>query len=214
MGAGGVLSSSAVGLPEALERAASALPDHADAIRPANGDPVRLAEELDDEAGARVLTWLLEHLLEDAAELVEAWVETPEIGAPPLLRVSPDRLSKAGRKLLRRAQHQLRSRGVEVPEEAPAAVVATLVVVVVAPVASGLSGAHLRRSAAFSPRPRKPAGRPVLMTGPAEQPVLEATLSPLAHLAETSSLFVGQDRFDPVPIRREQLADLRLHTVS
>ena len=30
-----------IGLPEALERAATALPADADAIRPANGDPYR-----------------------------------------------------------------------------------------------------------------------------------------------------------------------------
>ena len=37
---------SGVGLPEALERAASALPAEADAIRPANGDPAQLLDLL------------------------------------------------------------------------------------------------------------------------------------------------------------------------
>ena len=41
-------------LAGALEQAASALPDAADAIRPANGDPVRLLELLDPETAARV----------------------------------------------------------------------------------------------------------------------------------------------------------------
>ena len=51
--------STSVGLPEALERAATALPGDADAIRPANGDPAALLRALDAEAAARVLGWLL-----------------------------------------------------------------------------------------------------------------------------------------------------------
>ena len=46
-------------LPEALERAAAELSEYADDIRPANGDPAQLAQNLSVEAGARVLTWLL-----------------------------------------------------------------------------------------------------------------------------------------------------------
>ena len=38
-----------VGLPEALERAASALEADADAIRPANGDPFQLLGLLDHD---------------------------------------------------------------------------------------------------------------------------------------------------------------------
>ena len=44
-----------IGLPEALERAAAALPGDADEIRPANGDPFALLSLLD--AGASRITW-------------------------------------------------------------------------------------------------------------------------------------------------------------
>ena len=113
-------SLSGVGLPEALERAASALPADADAIRPANGDPARLLELLDAEAAARVLRWLLTNEPADGAELAGAWAEDPEAGLAALLRVTEERLPKAGRKALRRAHHRLRSRGVELPEAEPA----------------------------------------------------------------------------------------------
>lgn len=119
-------TASSVGLPEALERAASALPDDADDIRPANGDPVRLLELLEADAAARVLEWLLAHQPEAGAELAGAWAEDPESGAPPLLHVRSEGLPKASRKALRRAHHRLRSRGVAVPEDNPAAVVAKL----------------------------------------------------------------------------------------
>jgi hypothetical protein len=115
-----------VGLPEALERAASALPADADAIRPANGDPARLLELLDAEAAARVLRWLLTNEPADGAELASAWAEDPEAGVAALLRVKEERLPKAGRKALHRAHHRLRSRGVELPEAEPAKLVATL----------------------------------------------------------------------------------------
>ena len=55
------MSDGQLGLPEALERAASALPADADEIRPANGDPVQLRRSLDEEAAHRVLSWLLLH---------------------------------------------------------------------------------------------------------------------------------------------------------
>jgi len=115
-----------VGLPEALERAASALPADADAIRPANGDPARLLELLDAEAAARVLSWVLTHEPAEGAELAGAWAEDPGAGAAALLRVREDRLPKAGLKALRRAHHRLRSRGVELPRAEPAQLVATL----------------------------------------------------------------------------------------
>lgn len=105
-----------VGLPEALERAAGALDQDADSIRPANGDPVRLLEMLDTGAAARVIRWLLEHQPEDAAELAAAWADDPERGAAALLAVSEEGLPKVGRKALRRVHHQLRSRGVSVPD--------------------------------------------------------------------------------------------------
>ena len=60
-------------LPEALEAAADALRGDADAIRPANGDPVRLLSSLDPDAAARVLGWVLVHRPEDGAELADAW---------------------------------------------------------------------------------------------------------------------------------------------
>ncbi len=115
-----------VGLPEALERAASALPDAAEGIRPANGDPTRLLDLLDADTAARVLEWLLGNEPTDGAELAGLWAEDPEAGAGALLRVDTARLPKAGRKTLRRIHHRLRSRGLEVPREEPAAVVATL----------------------------------------------------------------------------------------
>lgn len=103
------------GLPEALERAAGALPGEADAIRPANGDPTQLLERLDAGAAARVLSWLLEHEPEDGGELAESWAMEPERGASVLLAIEPEGLPKAGRKILRRVRHHLRSRGLTVP---------------------------------------------------------------------------------------------------
>jgi len=127
-------------LPEALERAAGALPAAADAIRPANGDPTRLLELLDSEAAARVLRWLLTNEPADGAELAGAWAEDPGAGVTALLRVTEERLPKAGRKALRRAYHRLRSRGVELSEAEPAQLVATL-----PPVEEGLDEALLSR---------------------------------------------------------------------
>ena len=115
-----------VGLPEALERAATALPDHADEIRPANGDPVLLASALPAEAAARVLEWLLENEAADGAELANAWVEDPEAGSAALQQVHEESLSKAARKLLRRVRHRMRARGLDVPETQPASVVGIL----------------------------------------------------------------------------------------
>ena len=115
-----------VGLPEALERAASVLAADADAIRPANGDPAALLAELSSEAAVRVLHWLLENEPEDGAELADEWSEDPERGVAAVLAVGEAGLPKAGRKALRRIRHRLRSRGVEVPKEAPAPTVATL----------------------------------------------------------------------------------------
>ena len=118
--------STSVGLPEALERAATALPDDADAIRPANGDPAALLRALDVEAAVRVLAWLLTFEPEAGAELADSWAEDPEAASGPLPRLAADALPKAGRKALSRARHRLRSRGIEVPETQPAAVVAKL----------------------------------------------------------------------------------------
>ncbi len=53
------MSSADIGLPEALERAATAMPRDAEAIRPANGDPIQLALALDATGASRVLGWLL-----------------------------------------------------------------------------------------------------------------------------------------------------------
>ncbi|MDH3212598.1 MAG: hypothetical protein OEM05_08945 [Myxococcales bacterium] len=115
-----------VGLPEALERAASGLPAHAGGIRPANGDPAQLLERLGAEAAARVLEWLLCNEPEAGAELAAAWAEDPETGAGPLRQVAGDALPKESKKALRRALHRLRSRGVAVPQDRPSAVVARL----------------------------------------------------------------------------------------
>lgn len=101
-------------LADILEDAASALPEHADSIRPANGDPFQLLERLGSEAGGRVLAWLLEHEPEAGTELALAWLEVD--GGPVVLSsLEEDALPKAGRKGLRKALHRLRSKGVAVP---------------------------------------------------------------------------------------------------
>ncbi|MCZ6785271.1 MAG: hypothetical protein O7G30_18375 [Proteobacteria bacterium] len=105
-------------LADALERAASELAGDADAIRPANGDPIQLLGSLDHGAAVRVLTWLLANEPEAGDELAVRWAEQ-EDGAAPLAAVDESALPKAGRKALRRARHRLRSRGVAV-DEAPA----------------------------------------------------------------------------------------------
>ncbi len=115
-----------IGLPEALERAAAALTGDAEAIRPANGDPIRLLELLEPDAAGRVLAWLLANEPAEAAELADAWAEDAERGVPPLLAISEQGLPKAGRKVLRRLHHQLRSRGIALPEPEKEAVVAKL----------------------------------------------------------------------------------------
>jgi hypothetical protein len=114
-----------VNLAEALEAAASALPAHADAIRPANGDPERLLAALDAAAASEILRWLLDARPDEGAELAIAWADS-EAGAAPIRAVDEAALGKAGRKALRRAQHRLRSRGVAIDAPAPAPHVATL----------------------------------------------------------------------------------------
>src|SRR5262245_55029501 len=114
-----------IGLPEALARAASALPRAADAIRPADGERGRAPQGLGaDQAGA-VLAWLLEHEPAAGEELALAWAEDSATAAP-VLSLAPAALPKAAQKALRRVHHRLRSRGVAVPETAPSATVATL----------------------------------------------------------------------------------------
>lgn len=105
-----------VGLPEALERAASALEADADAIRPANGDPHQLLESLDPQAAVRVLGWLLANEPDSGVELATAWAEQHEEGIAPLAALRGAPLAKGARKALRRALHQLRTRGVELPD--------------------------------------------------------------------------------------------------
>src|SRR5262245_11510728 len=105
------MSAVEIGLPEALERAATALPDAADAIRPANGDPDQLARDLSTADATRVLAWLLEHEPAAGAELALTWSEQPDT-AQPVLALVPESLPKPARKALRRALHRLRSRGV------------------------------------------------------------------------------------------------------
>ena len=113
-------------LADSLERAASALPEDADSIRPANGDPVKLLIGLGPEAGTRVLAWLLTNEADGAAELALAWADEAG-GADVLGRLDEDQIPKPGRKAIRRALHRLRSRGLEVPKRrAPEPVVARL----------------------------------------------------------------------------------------
>jgi hypothetical protein len=106
-------------LPEALERAATALPADGDAIRPANGDPHQLLEDLDAGAAVRVLAWLLGQEPAAAEELALAWADE-EAGRAALSAMQEEDLPKAGRKALRRVRHRLRSRGEELPEARPA----------------------------------------------------------------------------------------------
>jgi hypothetical protein len=114
-----------VSLAVALEHAAQELPDLADAIRPANGDPERLLDGLAPGDAGRLLAWLLEHAGDAADELAMAWADSPR-GVDPLRQVDEAGLAKEARKTLRRAQHRLRSRGVEIGEPAAPARVATL----------------------------------------------------------------------------------------
>jgi hypothetical protein len=114
-----------VSLAAALENAAEALPALADAVRPANGDPERLLAALAPDAARTLLTWLLANEPDAGEELALAWAESPE-GAGPVAAIGEAELGKAGRKALRRAQHRLRSRGLEVAAPAPVAHVAVL----------------------------------------------------------------------------------------
>ncbi len=98
-------------LAESLESAAEALPDQADQIRPANGDPFQLLELLNPSDGGRVLAWLFGHDPDSAAELATAWLED-DAGAVLVLETPLEGLPKTGRKALRRLIHQARSRGV------------------------------------------------------------------------------------------------------
>lgn len=112
-------------LADALDRAAEALPDLADAIRPANGDATRLAEILDVGQARALLGWILTEAPDDVAELADEWAEQAT-GLEAILSLEEGALPKPGRKLLRRVRHRLRSRGVEVPEAPAAPRVATL----------------------------------------------------------------------------------------
>lgn len=112
-------------LAAALERAAEALPAEADVIRPANGDPQRLLAGLPREGAVRVLGFLLAEDPEAADELLDAWFEL-EGGAEAVLAVDEAALPKPGRKLLRRALHQLKSQGMKIEPAAPAPTVARL----------------------------------------------------------------------------------------
>ena len=102
-------------LPEALERAATALAEDADLIRPANGDPHQLLSTLDAAAAVRVLSWLLVNEPEDGEELVTGWCEDDR-GVVPLQALDPKALPKAGRKVLKKALHRMRTSGIEVAE--------------------------------------------------------------------------------------------------
>jgi len=115
-----------IGLPEALERAAAALPGDADGIRPANGDPFALWSLLDAAASQRVVAWLLANEPLAGSELVEAWADAGGDAAALVARIDDAGLPKPARKALRRAHHRLRSRGEAIPEPASRRVVATL----------------------------------------------------------------------------------------
>jgi hypothetical protein len=119
-----------IGLPDALERAAAALPADADTIRPANGDPFALLSLLDAAASTRVLEWLLAHEPIAGGEIVNAWADAGGDATERLLRIDPAGLPKIARKALRQVRHRLRSRGESVPERDRGEVVATLPAVV------------------------------------------------------------------------------------
>jgi hypothetical protein len=129
-----------IGLPEALERAAVALPGDADQIRPANGDPFALLSLLDAEASQRVMEWLLAHEPLAGSELVEAWTDAGGDAAALVARIDGSGFPKGARKALRRAHHRMRSRGESIPEPAPQPIVATLPRVVDEIAASLVSG--------------------------------------------------------------------------
>lgn len=120
------MSPADIGLPEALEHAASALASDADAIRPANGDPFQLASLLDDAASRRVLAWLLANEPAAGEELALLWADDPEGAGRHVLALDGASLTKPARKALRRILHRLRSQGLEVPKTSPCTVVATL----------------------------------------------------------------------------------------
>jgi hypothetical protein len=115
-----------IGLPEALERAAAALPGDADEIRPANGDPFALLSLLDIEASQRVLEWLLANEPLAGSELVGAWADAGGDAAALLTRIDGAGFSKQARKALRRAHHRMRSRGESIPDRVQRPIVATL----------------------------------------------------------------------------------------
>jgi len=114
-----------VSLAEALEGAASALPQLGDSIRPANGDPSRVLAALGPADRVAVLTWLLSHEPDAGAELAGAWCDE-ESGVQALFGVDETTLAKGGRKALRRVLHGLRARGIARPSPPPRKVVATL----------------------------------------------------------------------------------------
>jgi hypothetical protein len=115
-----------IGLPEALERAATALRGDADAIRPANGDPFALLSLLDAAAAQRVVEWLLSNEPAAGSELVEAWSDAGGDAAALLAQIDGSSLPKQARKALRRAHHRIRSRGESIPERVQQPIVATL----------------------------------------------------------------------------------------
>jgi hypothetical protein len=119
-------SANDIGLPEALERAAAALPGDEDEIRPANGDPFALMSLLDAEASQRVLEWLFANEPLAGRELVEAWADAGGDAAARLTQIDGSGLSKEARKALRRAYHRMRSRGESIPGRVEQPIVATL----------------------------------------------------------------------------------------
>jgi len=110
-------------LADALERGASALAPHAEAIRDANGDPERLLETLAPGAASELLGWLLANEPAAGEELALAWSEVAA-GVEPIARLEGAPLPKPGGKIVRKALHRLRSRGVALAERPSEPVVA------------------------------------------------------------------------------------------
>jgi hypothetical protein len=108
-------------LPEALERAAVELPDQADLIRPANGDPIQLLSTLDESGCESVLGWLLVNEPDAGEELMLDWCEDDR-GIERVQSIDLGSLPKSGKKLLRKALHRMRTSGIDVAtKSAPAA---------------------------------------------------------------------------------------------
>ncbi len=112
-------------LADALEQACQALPALADSVRPANGDPDRVLDRLSQEEATALMVWLLASEPGAAESIGSAWLEREE-GARAVAAIPDASLPKTARKVLRKLQHRLRSRGHALPATPTPERVATL----------------------------------------------------------------------------------------